>query len=77
MNRAQIYLTDNEVDGLGRLSSSFGKKKSEIIRQAIDEFLARQGIGDPLSRLRAARGMWEGRKDVPDIAKLRAEFDRF
>ncbi len=77
MNRTQIYLTDEEVDGINRLASSSGRKNSEVIRQAIDEFLQHQDPRDKLSRLRAGRGLWRDRKDLPDIQKIRSEFDRF
>ncbi len=43
MVRTQVYLTESEREALRMLSESSGKKKSELIRQAIDEFVARRG----------------------------------
>jgi hypothetical protein len=32
---------------------------------------------DRLARIRQARGIWKDRTDLPDLRKLRGEFDRF
>ena len=77
MIRTQIYLTEKENAAIDRLSHSLGHGKSELIRNAVDEYIARRDAGGSLKNLRAARGMWSGRRDTPDIRKTRAEFDRF
>lgn len=41
MKRTQVYLTQNEHKALTALSRSTKKKRSEIIREAIDEHLAK------------------------------------
>ena len=76
MLRTQIYLTQSEAQGLARLAATTGRKKSEIIRDAVDEYLQRLGPQDNLKRLRAARGIWGDREDI-DLRKIREEFDRF
>jgi len=76
MNRTQIYLTDAEVQGVARVAAQSGRKQSEVIREAIDQYLVKLGPQDRLGRLRSGRGMWSDRKDI-DIAKMRREFDRF
>lgn len=77
MNRTQIYLTSSQSHTLSQLAHAFNRSKSELIRCAIDEFLARSAPNNKLKNLRAARGMWAKRKDHLDIRKLRSEFDRF
>lgn len=77
MIRTQIYLTDEENSAVTRLAAATGEGKSEIIRNAIDEFIARHDTTSRLSRIQSAFGIWKNKKDVPDIRKLRAEFDRF
>ena len=77
MVRTQIYLTDDENTAISRLSSDSGQGKSEVIRQAIDEFIERRDTTNRLRKLRAARGIWKDRADVPDVRRMRAEFDRF
>lgn len=77
MNRTQIYLTSSQNQSLTRLSHMLDEGKSELIRRAIDEFLSRREKNNKLKKLRSARGMWSGRKDILDIRKQRSEFDRF
>lgn len=76
MNRTQIYLTPQETQGVARVASRTGRKRSEVIREAIDEYLKRQGIEDRLTRLQVARGIWQDR-DMPSVEDMRREFDRF
>jgi len=76
MVRTQIYLTKQERDALLNLSRESGKKQSELIREAIDAFLAENAAaqrGDALKRL---AGIWRNREDLPDFQRLRAEWDR-
>lgn len=76
MVRTQIYLTEEERDGLSKLSIESGKKQSELIRDAIDWLIARLSKGRQQAILDKAAGLWKDRKDMPDTAALRAEWDR-
>lgn len=76
MIRTQIYLTEDEHQGVARVAKAAGKKQSEVIREAIDEFLGKLGPQDKLSRVRKAKGIWKNREDL-DLASIRATFDRF
>jgi predicted DNA-binding protein len=76
MTRTQIYLTPSEVQGVAQVAAASGRKNSEVIREAIDEYLNRLGLQDRLERLRAASGLWSDRGGV-DLAESREEFDRF
>jgi Ribbon-helix-helix protein, copG family len=75
MNRTQIYLTPAESQGVARVAAQTGRKQSEVIREAIDQYLLRLGPQDRLGRLREARGIWAGR-DI-SVESLRQDFDRF
>jgi hypothetical protein len=77
MIRTQIYLTEDENSAIARLSSLLGCGKSEMIRQAIDEYVERRDSTSRLKKLRSARGIWTDRIDIPDVRTLRSEFDRF
>lgn len=77
MIRTQIYLTKHESEAITRLSAIGNQGKSELIRTAIDEFIARRDTKNRLTKLRAARGIWANNKNVIEVRKLRSEFDRF
>jgi hypothetical protein len=76
MIRTQIYLTKDEHQGVAQLAKASGKKQSEVIREAIDEFLGKLAPQDRLSRVRKAKGIWKNREDM-DLATIRNNFDRF
>ena len=76
MVRTQIYLTEAQQKALRRLAARDHKKQSELIRQAIDLFLADSIQEDRLSLLRQGRGLWKDRQDLPDFAALRREANR-
>jgi len=76
MVRTQIYLTEAERAALRTIARQTGKKQSELIRRALDDFIARFQPQDRQALLKQARGMWQGRADLPDFRALRREFDR-
>ena len=71
MIRTQIYLTEQEREVLSALSLATGRAQSEIIREALDQFILQ---GNPARRkaiLARAAGMWKDRQDLPDFAAMR------
>jgi len=78
MIRTQIYLTKNVKDQLHILSQQIGKNRSELIREAIDQFIAKNKTPahDRTTAILAAKDLWKERKDLPDFAELRRELDR-
>ena len=76
MIRTQIYLTNEEREGISTLAKSSGKKQSEIIRDAIDAFLSKVKPENKLQKLRKAKGLWKKRLDI-DIRGIRKTLDRF
>jgi hypothetical protein len=76
MVRFQIYLTEDERDGLKAVARSTGKRQSELIRDAVDRFLdAAQGQRRE-AVLKEAAGLWRTRRDLPDFAATRRSWDR-
>lgn len=78
MFRTQVYLTSSEREGLDQIALELGRHKSELIREAIDQFInnRRRLKRKKLSSLEAAAGLWENRDDIPNLRNLREEFDR-
>ena len=71
MVRTQIYLTDEEKKGLESTAQRDGISQSNLIRQAIDDLLARSGTMDKSVVLDEIAGIWSERVDVPDLRELR------
>jgi predicted DNA-binding protein len=71
MVRTQIYLTQAEQRALSALGKATGRTRSEIIREAVDEFVQKRHASHRLKLLRQARGLWKIRTDSPDVRQLR------
>ena len=76
MVRTQIYLTENQRDELSVIAKTIGKKQSELIREAVDQFIDQAGVGHRELILREAAGLWKNRKDLPDFKSIHGEWDR-
>jgi len=76
MVRTQIYLTEEERDGLNAVAKSTGKKPSELVREAVDRFLDQTNGNRRAAVLNEAAGMWKHRTDLPDFAAARRSWDR-
>lgn len=76
MIRTQIYLTEEEMAALKSLSSQTAKKQSELIREAVDDFITKFSNSRREDILDKVAGIWKHRNDLPDFDKLRKEWDR-
>lgn len=76
MVRTQIYLTEEEKIALQSLVSQSGKKQSELIREAIDNYIniysqeRRDRVIDKVA------GLWKDRDDLPELDILRKSWER-
>ncbi len=77
MKRTQIYLTEKEQEELESLSEKKGTSKSALIREAVDQYLAKHSEEQRKEAFERAAGMWKDRDDLPDFEELRKEWDRF
>ncbi|HZA67332.1 MAG TPA: ribbon-helix-helix protein, CopG family [Geminicoccaceae bacterium] len=77
MVRTQIYLTEKQQRGLERLAAATGRRKSDLIREALDGYLADHQPKDWKDALEAVRGMWADRDDLDDfVRELRAGWEK-
>lgn len=77
MKRMQIYLTEEEQEELDRLSEERGVSKSSIVREAVDEYIAKFSAERRREVFNRVAGMWKDRDDLPDFEEMRKEWDRF
>ena len=69
LTRTQIYLTQTQQTRLAAACRRSSVTKSELIRQAVDQFLDQQtptDATDKAQRLSGIVGMWTQRDDVAD-----------
>ena len=76
MIRTQIYLTERQRSELATMAKSFGKKQSELIREAIDSLINQAGKSRREMVLRESAGIWKNRTDLPDFKSIRSEWDQ-
>jgi hypothetical protein len=67
MVRTQIYLTEEQKHRLEQMAAITGKRQSDLIRAALDEYLAQHQAKDWKEALEACFGMWAARDDVEDL----------
>ena len=76
MTRTQIYLTDEQRDRLGNRAALTGRPMSELIREALDEYLGRHADARRADVLQAAAGLWADRTGLAQLDEARATLDR-
>ncbi len=76
MIRTQIYLTESEKEQLETIALTRGVKQSELIREAVDELIAKYTPSQRLACIKQARGLWKDRRDLPALRDLRQGWRR-
>ena len=77
MQRSQIDLTESQRGHLAAHARERGTSQSALIREALDEFLARQPPLDRRAPRRQAFGAWAPNTRAPCLERLRREERRF
>jgi hypothetical protein len=77
MLTTSVTLTDRQTSALKSLVQQTGKTEEEIIREAVEQLIARHSPADRRDALRQAKGMWQDRTDLPDLRTLREESNRY
>lgn len=62
MGRTQVYLGDDELELLDRVSRTTGASRSELIRRAIRSTFGARTKSEKLRALEASAGSWRGRE---------------
>jgi hypothetical protein len=73
----ELNLTEQERTALQEISRRTGKSESQLIREAIDQLIARFQSNARPALMQGARGIWKDRQDLPTLEELRSEWDRF
>ncbi len=75
MVRKQIRLPDILQETLSLVAEKIGKNENQIIQEALEHFLESFEEKKKLEALLGAAGIWKHRKDIPDLRKLRKEWN--
>ena len=76
MLETDVALTNHDRDVLEEISQRTGKTQSELIREAVEHFIAEFQIDDRRALMQKARGIWKDRQDLPALENLRREWNR-
>ena len=76
VTRTQIYLTSEQRDSLANQSARTGRPMSELIREALDQYLRRHRQERRQEVLRSVAGLWADRTDLTQSDDARATLDR-
>lgn len=76
MIRTQIYLTEEEKIALQSLALHSGKKQSELIREAIDNYITIYSQDRRDRVMDKVAGLWKDRDDIPELESLRKSWER-
>ena len=79
MVRTQIYLDEHQKSILDKLSTERGTSVSDLIRQAVDQFIAKAS-NDFEEALDLSFGIWKGKKEFGEsseyVRNLRSEWQK-
>ena len=67
--RKQLYITPDQDMAVKRLAQQQGTTEADILRRAIDQFLARQGVIETQDPFADLIGMFEGPTEVDHDAR--------
>jgi hypothetical protein len=77
MLTTQVTLTDQQTQALRSIAERTGKTETDVIVEAVEQFIAQHAPRGRKDALLQARGMWQDRTDLPDLRILREESDRY
>lgn len=78
MKRTQIYLRESQKDELDKLAAQTGKALAELVREAVDNYIAEKKITTE-NVLEQTSGLWKDRDDINSgeyLDRLRSDMDK-
>ena len=76
MVRTQLYLTLREREGLAALSLATGRKQSDLMREAVDRLIEQFSAQRKTMVLDQAAGIWAKRRALPNLRRVRSQWER-
>ncbi|MBN1654152.1 MAG: CopG family transcriptional regulator [Deltaproteobacteria bacterium] len=67
MFRTQVYLTEDERKRLRERAKRLGRSQSELLREAVDQYLDRDSDSETRKAFEDVIGMWKDRSDLDDL----------
>ncbi len=76
--RTLVNLTETQIQALDRTARAHDRSRAALIREAIDDYIARHPVTDPKMALEDAFGLWgpDGEDGLAYQERLRAEWPR-
>jgi len=72
-----VTLTDQQTQALRSIAQRSGKTETEVIAEAVEQFIAQHTPREHRAALQQAKGMWQNRTDLPDLRTLREESNHY
>ncbi|MCF6264212.1 MAG: hypothetical protein L3J24_11580 [Xanthomonadales bacterium] len=68
MQRAQVFLRDDQKQSLRSIASRTGRKQSDLIRRGVDLIIEREQnrVHDWKQALQNTKGLWKNREDMDE-----------
>lgn len=80
MKRTQLYLEDSQKKILEKIAEQRNTSMGEVIREAINKYIAENQIGSVIDALKKTQGLWKDRHDIKDsdgwVNNLRKDWNR-
>ncbi|MDN5302729.1 MAG: hypothetical protein PWQ60_2243 [Thermoanaerobacteraceae bacterium] len=80
MKRTQLYLEDSQKKILEKIAEQRNTSMGEVIREAINKYIAENQIGSAIDALKKTQGLWKDRHDIKDsdgwVNNLRKDWNR-
>ncbi|BBD53916.1 unknown protein [Planktothrix agardhii NIES-204] len=77
MPETKISLDEPLQNALAEISRETGKTESQLISEAVERLIKDYQRQNRYLLIQQAKGIWADREDIPDLQKLRQEWQRF